>query len=418
MMLFILLCVIKDVKSEIWYEEKIDRKTKVCLLSLFKKKPENIEVFILEDSIYVIKGKFPHYAEIVYLPKEQFRKLIAKPVEFSVIENARGSYILGQTIIGLSIYSWALPVFLLGDDGDATIFVALGLFTPLIWFIGTTSATSGVNISYGSAYGSFLGGIEGVFHGGGIFNSSRAIFPVSVTENFFDFYLGQRYGVGMGAYQRKFNHFLLGYYHYSMLKLLFEKDVNWESEDSKYASVLSLIESYISLFISKDVDYLSYGDALFELRTTIIGGEFIPSILLTLDMCNEDLEIDTNWCALGSLLGHGIGYYIGYTLSKKYDISPATAFLSYLVPYLAHGFSGGVGVVLESEEYWNFYPLIFISTEIVLTHFIYKNLGIEEKKARDEQGLMIHPLFYTSVSGDKKFLLHKITPGIGISFSF
>jgi len=405
-------------KVQVWKKIKTDKKTLTSLFSLFEKKPENVEIFLYQDSIYVVKGDYKKYVEIFYLSPKELKKVCATSKGIIVpVENANVPFILGQTIVGLGIYSWAFPWFLLGEVEDYKIFTAMGLFTPLIWFGVAGGISKGNTISYGSAYGSFLGSIEGAFHGELIFDSPRAVFPVSLTENLLALYLGQKYLLSPAVFQRKFNHFIYGYYHYTMVKLLFTDEV-FTDLDNRIASALSLTESYLSIALSKDVEYLSWGDALFELRTSLIGAELLPSILLTLENIKEDFEIPDEWYALSSLLGHGAGYYIGYELSKKYDISLATGLLSYLIPSLAHGFSAGLGILMESSEYWKFYPLIFIGGEIILTTYIYKAFSIRlPKETEEKRGVIIYPLLYAA-KPENNFSHYFIKPGVGISLYF
>jgi len=233
-----------------------------------------------------------------------------------------------------------------------------------------------MRVSGGAALGAYLGGIEGAVHGGVAFQSERAIFPVSLAENLADFALGQKMGFTPGMFQRKFNHCFYGYYHYVAGRTLavgWENDDVWEDSDdiAVIGTALSVLEGYTSLFLSRHSENLTYGDALFELRTAIIGAELVPLLMATYDLHREEQSNERIYAAT-SLAGYGLGYWLGRKLSRDYDLSGAAGVFTWLIPYLAHSATGGLIVLTESEDLARSYPAIFLAMDLPLTYFCYK----------------------------------------------
>ncbi|MCK4420573.1 hypothetical protein KAW18_16995 [candidate division WOR-3 bacterium] len=370
-LLLLMILVITVSAQEVFKKVKIDRKSESNLVTLFEKLPQNIEVFITSDSIYIIEAIYPDQKLIKRLTPAEYRDLLAKkPPKMITLENARVPYLIGQTFHGITLYSWGIPVTFGIEDKSA---VLIGLFTPLVYTSTHFLLTRDSHISNGAAYGSFLGGMEGAAHGGLLFKSEKGVFPVSFAENMVDYTLGQMMNFTPAMYQRKFNHCAYSYYHYFALKTLI---VGWDEWDDKedikqMGTLLSLGEGYSSLFLSKNSENLTFGDALFEFRTGVLGAEVLPLILATYDLHREE-QTDERIYAASSLLGHGLGYVLGRKLTRDYDLSGASGIMIWILPYLAHGAAGGLVVLTENEGLIKSYPVIYLSMDIALTYLAYK----------------------------------------------
>ncbi len=371
--LLLMIPAVMVLAQETFIKVKTDRKIESNLVKLFDLLPERIEVFISSDSTYFIEAIYRDKKLVKKLPSAEYRGLIVKtPLKMVTLEDAKISYLVGQTFNSLSIYSWSLPVMFSQDDfskGSA----AIGLLTPLIYTSTCFLLTKDRRISSGAAYGSFLGGIEGAFHGGWIFKSGRGIFPVSLAENVLDFTLGQNMGFTPAMYQRKFNHCLYGYYHYYSTRTLFGGRADWgEPYDLiQLGTILSLAEGYTSLFLSKNAEDLTFGDALFELRTSTMGAEALPLILATIDAHRNNYSDERLYAAL-SLAGHSVGYLWGNKLSRDYDLPGAAGVMTWLLPYLAHAATGGIAVLVDNEGFLDTYPSIYLTMDVLLTTICYK----------------------------------------------
>ncbi|UCC12576.1 MAG: hypothetical protein JSW02_03330 [candidate division WOR-3 bacterium] len=356
---------------------KIDRKTEAKLATLFEELPERIDLYLTEDSVYVVEAIYENRKLVEKLTPDEYRELMAtEPEKLVILENERVRHLVNQTLLGLGIYSWSLPVAIGAEDRGG---LAIGLLTPLVYTSFVYATTSRIRISRGAAEGAMLGGLAGAAHGGLLFRSERTIFVGSIAENLTDFMLGQKGGYTEGMFQRKFNHCLYGYYHYIAAKTLavgWEDDDVWEDgEDiATFGSALSLVEGYAALILSKNDDYLTYGDATFELRTAIIGAEFVPLIMATFDLHREEMS-DERIYAATSLAGFGLGYLWGRKLSREYDLSEGAASMTWLIPYLAHTATGGLIALTESEDLARTYPIIFLAMDLPLTYICYKTFA-------------------------------------------
>jgi len=350
---------------------KIDRRAESVLATLFDKLPDRIDVFMTADSIYTVEAIYESQKLSKKLTLEEYRDLMTRiPPKMVTLENARVPYLIGQTLLGLGVYSWGIPLtFGMEDKGAAVV----GLFTPLAYASTQFLLTRGKRISGGAVYGAFVGGLEGGVHGGLLFKSVRGVFPVSLGENIFDFALGQTVGFTSAMYQRKFNYCSYAYYHYVAIKTLIVDWDDWESGDDiwQIGTALSLAEGYASLFLSKNVDYLTYGDALFELRAAVLGAEALPLLLATFDLHRQEQTNERIYATI-SLVGHGLGYLLGKKLTRDYDLSGAAGVLTWILPYLAHGATGGLAALTESEGLLRSYPAIFLTMDLALTYVCYR----------------------------------------------
>jgi len=375
-LVILMLFAIVVFAQEAMRRVNLDRRAESNLVTLFEKLPQNIEVFVTSDSIYIIEAAYPGSKIMKKLTASEYRSLIVRiPSERVILEDAQLPYVIGQTIHGISLYSWSMPLTF-GMDGESA--ASMGLLMPLLYSTGSYLVTKNIRVSGGAAYGSFLGGIEGACHGGMLFESEEAIFPVSLGENVLDFALAQKMGLTSGMYQRKFNHCAYGYYHYAALKALVLSD-DWDDwgntgEFLKVSTLLSLGEGYTSLFLSRNSEDLTLGDALFELRAGLLGAEALPLILMTYDLHREEASDARIYAAL-SLAGHGVGYLLGNKLSREYDLSGSGGVMIWLLPYLAHGATAALTFLGDNEGLWKSYPAIFLSTDVLMTYAYYKALS-------------------------------------------
>jgi hypothetical protein len=420
--LFLMIMAMVVFAQETVTKVKIDRRVESNLSTLFETLPERIEVFVTADSTYIIEAFYPDKKLVKRMTSAEYRDLIVKkPSKIVTLESAQISYLVGQTLLGLGLYSWSLPVMFNDDDfseGSATI----ALLTPLLYTSTCFLLTKDRRISSGAAYGSFLGGIEGAYHGGLLFKSGRGVFPVSLAENILDFTLGQNMGFTPAMYQRKFNHCAYGYYHYFAVKMLFageDFDI-WDvdDEDLQLSALLSLGEGYTSLYLSRNSGNLTFGDALFELRMSAMGAQALPLILNTIDRNRDEWSDESVYAGL-SLLGYGVGYLWGYKFTRDYDLPGAAGVMVWILPYLAHATTGGLVLLSDSEGFRDSYPAIFLGTDILLTFACYKAFA---RKSTDmgkadipNFNISVNPMCFMFKDKDKNF--GKI-PFLTFSYSF
>lgn len=372
-------------QTEILNKVRIDRRTESLLARRFESLPNRVELYITADSIYVAEGYYENQKVSLRFSADEYRVMLKTQTGQVILENARTPYLIGQSALSIGLYSWSLPVTIFTGNGSSSSVdkarLATGLFTPFIYSGTLFFLTRNTRISSGAAYGSFLAGIEGAVHGGLLFNNERFVFPSSLVENFTDFALAQREGFTPGMFQRKFNHSLFAYGHVLAIYVLAGREDDLDRSGYQQISTgLSLCEGYASLFLSRNAQDLSYGDALFELRTSIIGGQTIPLILASVDLWNGAPSIDNKYYSATALAGWVAGYYLGYKLTSKYDISGPSGIFTYLIPYLAHGLTAGTGVLISSDInsnyfYWKAYPIIFSVVDIGLTAYVYKSMA-------------------------------------------
>jgi hypothetical protein len=375
--LALMMLISVSAQTQVLKKIKIDRKMETQLVSLFDKKPQRIELYATEDNAFVVEASYEGMKLTKQLSADEYKAVLAKQVDkFVVLENARVPHLIGQTTLGLALYSWSVPWALFGDSisGREEAYFATMMLTPLAYAGMNFFLTRGKNITSGAAYGSFLGGIEGGVHGGIGFSSPRLIFPASLAENVIDLVLGQTMDFTPAMFQRKFNHAIYGYYHYFAVRALIADEIVGDSMDIdlSLSSAASALEGYASLFLSRRSEYLSYGDALFELRASEIGAQTIPLILATVDLYGDG-SIDKRYYAAGSLAGFFLGYYIGNRCSVNNDLSGASGFLIYLLPALCYTAVGGVARLVNNKNFTYALPAVASVAEIGLTAYIYKS---------------------------------------------
>ncbi len=384
MFIFLLAFLESDL---ILKEVKVQDNIKTNFLDLFPEKPAKISFYEFSDSVskkILIISYYKNHVNIKTIDYDEFQRRLTLPILYHrVYENRRVEYLIGQTLLGVGVYSWSLPIFIFRseatDDNTERIRTGTGFIFPFFYFGANFFLTNGKNISSSQAYGSFGGGVAGLFHGLFLFNDVKWVFPVSIAENFLDNYLCWSFNLTPGIYQRKLNHNIYGYYHYYISKTLFTNDFEIRDVDNTISSIISLIEGYSSVFMSKSKKNISYGDALFEIRTTAVGSEIIPALLWTYDNFNNS-DVKPRTYAAASLLGHFAGYWLGDKLTKENEISLTTAILTYLIPSLAHLFTAGVLALSNSDNFLKAYPTIFMITDAGLTYIVYKtfkDLGTE-----------------------------------------
>ncbi len=350
-----------------WEKIPVSPDQYVRLTQFFKQEPETLYVFRGPKNQFWIEGWYPDHKEVIPLSSEQWARLTQGETLSlqSYPPSSRIGYLIGQTLLGLSIYSWSFPWFL--NLSNPTLRTALGLFMPFSWF-GIHWMESGARrVTESEAWAGFTGGLLGAFHGSMLFQSPRAIFPVSVAENLLDRTIAHRFLFSPGVIQRKVNYNLYGFYHAYLLSDLLGLDLSGASR-ARFAATLSLVEGYLALGFSRSTPSLTPGDALFELRFSVIGGEFGPAILTPIF---ED-RIDPQVVKTTSLIGQIGAQILAQRLSLRYDLPVGGAVLSALVPYLVHGVTAGLGVLFASDTYWRYYPMVFLATDLTLTWQLYR----------------------------------------------
>jgi len=372
-------------QTEILNKIKIDRRVQSLLAQRFESLPNRVELYITADSIYVAEAYYENQKVSLRISPDEYQEMLMTQAGQVILENARIPYLIGQSALSIGLYSWSLPVTIFTGGGEGITVdktrLATGLFTPFVYSGALFLFTRNTRISSGAAYGSFMAGIEGAVHGGLLFNTGRAVFPGSLVENFTDFALGQRFGFTPGMFQRKLNHSVFAYGHLLAIYELAGMEDDLDRPGFRQIGTgLSLAEGYASLYLSRNAQDLTYGDALFELRTMMIGSQTIPLILASVDLWNGAPSIDNKLYSATALAGFVAGYYLGYKLTSKYDISGPSGIFTYLIPYLAHGLTAGVGTLINSGVssdyfYWKAYPIIFSVVDIGLTAYVYKSMA-------------------------------------------
>jgi hypothetical protein len=396
LMLILMTGALLFAQTEVLNRVKIDRRVQSLLAQRFESLPDRVELFVTADNTYVAEAYYETQKITLRLTAEEYQDMLQNltgPV--TIMENSRIPYLIGQSALSISLYSWSLPTTIFSQENNEVTIdqarLATGLFTPFVYSGALFFLTRNTRISSGAAYGSFMAGIEGAAHGPLLFNTPRVIFPGSLVENFTDFYLGQRFGFTPGMFQRKFNHSVFAYGHLLAAYVLAGQEGRLDDLSFRQIGTgLSLAEGYGSLYLSRNAQDVTYGDALFELRTMMIGSQTLPLILLSVDaFTGGETDIDGRIYSGSALAGFAVGYYIGYKLTSKYDLSGPSGVFSYLIPYLAHGLTAGIGTIVQESSdyfYWKAYPIIFSIVDIGLTAYVYKSmakpqtqLGMREK---------------------------------------
>lgn len=365
--------------QDVYTRVKVDRRAESALATLFDRLPNRIDVFVSTDSVYSVEATYDGLRIVRRLTGEEYRDLITRtPPKMVTLGNARVPFLVGQTLLGLGVYSWGIPITFGMEDKTA---VVTALFTPLAYASAHFLLSQGKRISGGAAYGSFVGALVGGAHGGLLFKSAKGIFPFSLAENTVDLLLGQTMGFTSAMYQRKFSYCAYGYYHYYALRTLISGWDHWEDKEDimTFGTLLSVAEGYTALYLSRKSDYLTYGDALFEFRTAVMGAEFVPLLLATVDLHRGE-QTDERVYATLSLAGYSVGYMLGKKLTRDHDLSGAAGVLIWILPYLAHGATGGLVALTESDGLAKSYPAIFLTIDVALTYVCYK--AFAEKAGR------------------------------------
>jgi len=372
-------------QTEVLSRVKIDRRVQSQLAQCFESLPERVELYVTGDSTYLCEAYYENQKITLRLSSEEYRGILQDQTgQVRILENSRTSYLIGQSALSINLYSWSLPTTIFSQENNEVTIdqarLATGLFTPFVYSGALFFLTRNTRISNGAAYGSFLAGIEGAAHGGLLFNTLRVVFPGSLVENFTDFYLGQRFGFTPGMFQRKFNHSVFAYGHLLAAYVLAGQEDELDRPGFRQIGTgLSLAEGYASLYLSRNAQDLTFGDALFELRTMMIGSQTLPLILLSVDaFTGGETDIDGRIYSGSALAGFAVGYYLGYKLSSNYDLSGPSGVFSYLIPYLAHGLTAGIGTIVQESSdyfYWKAYPIIFSIVDIGLTAYVYKSMA-------------------------------------------
>ncbi len=386
-----------------------DMESKV--VRLFDRVPERIFIF-KRDTTYWVEGWYEGYKEVHIITKGQFQNLMKETPFHYITGNARPLFLINQFLLATGIYSWSFPVFL--DAQNETAIAAGSLIIPT-WMTLTYFLSSRERVTDGAAYGSLVGGVLGAVYGGMIFDDARAIFPSSALLNTGNYFVGQRYNLPSAPFQRQLNHALYGYYQYYTVTALLNIDTGKDPRTHRsLSSLLSLVEGYGALYLSRNDMHLTHGDALFELRAASIGAEALPLILLTADNLRGESSSSRLYAA-SSLVGYAAGYYTGLLLSRRYDLSTGAAIATYLAPYMANALLMGIGALVGGEAYFKVYPTLFLITDASLTYLTYRTF------ARREISLSFLEEHHLSVSFNPLLPVMKgkaETPVLQVSFDF
>ncbi len=336
---------------------------------------DTVQVFQTSRGSYWVEAQYADGTRRVHqLSAGQYRRLL-QGFPLQALQTAslaeRFAFVGGQAVVALVVYPWAVPMmFTPESQAFSTGAKALGLLSPLLWTTGSALYAWNQPVPLSQAYAGFWGGLFGAFHGGMVVNSGRGSFPGSLLGNLANQYLARRYHLSLGSIQRLVNGQLYGYYHYLMLKSLLNLSFEPGSVvPYRIATTLSVTEGYAELLISRNDTAVTLGDALFELRTALIGAEALPSLLLAYDLYRGEVTSSRVYAGL-SLLGHGVGWLLGRYLSRRYDVSVPGALLTYLAPGLSQTFASGFMELLRPSP--SVRPVLFIATEVGVTALTYR----------------------------------------------
>ena len=291
-------------------------------------------------------------------------------------KNFKSYFIASEVFLGISTYSWLLPASLALND---RVTVAIGLWTPAISFF-LSSRVHYVKSS-GTPLQSLFGGIGGTLRGFIISTTSKNnlnpfVLPLflSLIENIGGFYLSEKLKFGTEDTWRFFNLNILGFYHAAMLQILNEGKL----ENYKYLySALSALEGYGgSILLSKEKD-ISFGDAFCELEYARIGITTPLAFLGGMELLTNKDFFNKNSVAISSLIGSSLGYYFGYKMSKKRDLSFGEALIVLFAPRIIEGMIFGTAILL-SEDLEKTFGISLIAVSIadpIGTYLIDKKLS-------------------------------------------
>ena len=341
------------------------------LAQAFPGQPDTVRVYQTPDRRYWVEAQYPDRRLILQLSPANYQRLLAGLPPITVRPVDRLAYVAGQTIVALTVYPWAVPAALTPEnEPPSEAAVALGMLSPLFWAGASALYAWHTPVTFAQGYAGLWGGLWGAFHGGNWVRSARGSLWGSLTGNLLSQFLVWRYQIPAAAVQRFANSQAYGYYHYLMLEGLFQWQFEAESSvPHRLATTLSIAEGYADLFLSRHDTTLTLGDALFELRLAIIGGEFLPALILSYDLARDTLSSKRVYSG-ASLVGHVAGLALGRYLSRQYNLSVPGALLTYLVPGLAHSFTGGLMLLLRPDP--AVYPVLFIGTEVGITALAYR----------------------------------------------
>ena len=333
--------------------------------------------------------------------------VITQEVKPSPSENLRTAFIASQTSLGIGLYSWLLPAGLgLKDEGA----LALGLWTPAIALGGSYIATSNKRISGGTAYLSFIGGIDGCIHGvllnsEHVRNSYTLPLILSLTENIGGAILAHKIGITPGIAQRKANYSVNGYYHTALISTITDADFS-----SRIYGLVSLIEGYGSLLLTRNDYKTTWGDALFESVTSGIGAAEGWLCVLTADLINDEIDLDIKAYTAFSLVGNVAGCGLGYLLSQRKDLTSFGGILTAFGPIIANGMVAGTLLLLNVTEPM-VYPVLLAIGLPLTTWAIYRTQAKPEEDENVMRTKNINLGFYFNpypLIFNKKFNLQKV----------
>ncbi len=259
--------------------------------------------------------------------------------------NYRSYFIASEVFLGISIYPWALPLGLGLKDRLA---IGLGLWTPAISFF-LSSKVRYVKAS-GTPLQSFFGGVGGLLRGFTLpkISENHFTFPLflSLGENIGGYFLSERLKFGVEDAWRFFNFNILGVYHAGMLQILTKG--NWKNYKYLYL-ILSGLEGYGgSILLSKE-ENITFGDAFCELEYARLGVTSPLAFLGGMALLTNKNLFNNNSISISSLIGSCVGYYFGYKMSKKRDLSFGKALLISFAPRMIEGIVLGTAILILGD---------------------------------------------------------------------
>uniref|UniRef100_A0A7V3ZWI7 Uncharacterized protein n=1 Tax=candidate division WOR-3 bacterium TaxID=2052148 RepID=A0A7V3ZWI7_UNCW3 len=266
-------------------------------------------------------------------------------------------HVLGQTILGFSVYSWSLPTALSLSGRSAGV---VGLLTPFGFF--TYGMLTSKFKSFPEALGGFFGGVTGAFHGYLLLDDIKGVFPVSLSENILDQYLAKRLKVSSAVVLRKALNSGNAFYEANMLSNVI-LDRGLQDKEWRIATLYSMVKGYGIMYLDKDDNTATEGDVIFEGKLQLLGAEFLPLILYDQDLGRLK--------AFASLTGYIPMYIYSRKLSKKYDLGFGESLVILFSPALASSLVGGIAILINNETLTKQLPRLYPIVDLALTYYLY-----------------------------------------------
>lgn len=276
-------------------------------------------------------------------------------------KNYKSYFVASEVALGIGMYSWLLPLGLGLKDRLA---VVVGLWTPAISFFASS------RIRYVKASGTplqvFFGGIGGMFRG--IFFAekieNKLTLPLffSLAENIGGYFLSEKLKFGVEDAWRFLNFNGLGIFHAAMIHILTEE--SWK-EYKYFYPILSALEGYAgSILLSKE-ENITFGDAFCELEYARLGVTSPIAFLGGMELLTKGDFFNKNSVVFSSLIGSCAGYYFGYKMSKKRDLSFGEALLVSFAPRILEGIVIGTAILIFPEWKREYLGITLLALSII-----------------------------------------------------